>query len=80
MSPMHLKEIDPGVILTLPWGYLFVHDHYSQTVIGMNLRSLVSGERLHYHWSSGFQFYKNLGYFTFFGTNASIWNNIWKYM
>ena len=45
-----VKEIDPGVILILPLGYIYMYDHYSQTI------SQISGEHLQDHWSSCFYF------------------------
>ena len=37
------KKLIRGVSLTLPWGYIHVNEHYSQTkFIGIYLRSQVS--------------------------------------
>ena len=41
------KKLTPGVVLTLPWGYVHVYYHSSGIYLG------VSGERLQDHWSSG---------------------------
>ena len=44
-------KLDPGVVLTLPWGYIHVHYHSSFQVYWYI--SQVSGECLQDHWSSG---------------------------
>ena len=50
---MILKKKTPGVILTLPWGYTHVYDHYSQTNLLVYVCiSKISSERLQDHWSS----------------------------
>ena len=43
-----LKKLTPEVAPTLPWGYIHVYYHSSQT----SLLVYVSGERLQDHWSS----------------------------
>ena len=42
------KTLTPG--FALPWGYIHVYHHSSQTSLFI---SQVSGERLQDHWSSG---------------------------
>ena len=69
------KTLTPGVILTLPLGYIYIHAYYhsSQTkFIGRYIYiSQVSGERLQDHWSSGFN---QLAFAT--ATNlALLWQN-----
>ena len=44
------KEIDPGVILILPWGCIHVYDHYRKQIYWYI--SQISGEHLLDHWSS----------------------------
>ena len=44
------KKLNPGVVLTLSWGYIHVCDLYSQT----SLLVYSSGERLQDHWSSDY--------------------------
>ena len=48
------KTLTPGVILTLPWGYIHAYYHFSQT--SLLVYSQVSGERLQERWSSGTNF------------------------
>ena len=46
------KKLTQVVALTLPWGYIHVYYHSSQT----SLLVFISGERLQDHWSSGFAY------------------------
>ena len=51
------NKMDPGVQLSLPWGYIHVYDKNKTEIIVKQVYwhlSQVSGERLQDHWSSGF--------------------------
>ena len=45
------KTLTPGVILTLPWGY--IHAFYHSSLTRLLVHVYISGERLQDHWSSG---------------------------
>ena len=47
------NKLTPEVALTLPWGYIHVYYHSSQT----SLLVYISGERLQDYWSSGIIFH-----------------------
>ena len=50
------KKLTPEFTLTLPWGYIHVYCHSSQT--SLLYISRVSGEGLQDNWSSGSRFYQ----------------------